>query len=217
MERRERKRERKEREREQGRSTEPTRLSGYAICRQATLLHIGSILLSLSVLLSPSLSLLPSLFLSSTRPSSFLRAAVSFSPSPCPHLPFWPPSLARGAVLVRSRSRSPLCAASGLLVPLCSRSFVQYSVRERGRGGWLKAGGREVGRSGGRGQGERSGGGSGGSLARANPTDSRNTIPPLVGGLRMVRSHDRNQPGRRRERAEGEEEEKEREDPGLRR
>lgn len=94
-----------------------------------------------------------------------------------------------------SLSVAALCAASGLLVPLCSRSFVQYSVRERGRGGWLKAGGWE----GGRGQGERSSSG-GGSLARANPTDSRNTIPPLVGGLRMVRSHDRNQPGRRRER-----------------
>jgi len=71
--------------------------------------------------------------------------------------------------------------------------------------------------TGGRGQGERSGdggsgggggGGGGGSLARANPTDSRNTIPSLVGGLRMVRSHDRNQPGRRR--AEGEQ----RQDPG---
>lgn len=29
-----------------GRSTEPTRLSGYAVCRQATLLHIASIFLS---------------------------------------------------------------------------------------------------------------------------------------------------------------------------
>lgn len=33
------------------------------------------------------------------------------------------------------------CAASGLLVPLCSRSFVQYSMRERGRGGWQRPGG----------------------------------------------------------------------------
>lgn len=39
-------------------------------------------------------------------------------------------------------------------------------------------------------------------LSRANPTDSRNTIPPLVGGLRMVCSHDRNQPGRRRAKSE---------------
>lgn len=47
-----------------------------------------------------SISLSHFLFLSSTRPSSFLRVSVSFSLSP---------SLARHAALVRSHSRSPLC------------------------------------------------------------------------------------------------------------
>lgn len=113
-------------------STEPTRLSGYAICRQTTLLHIGSILLPFS---RSFIHLSHFLFLSSTRPSSFLRVSVSFSRS----LSF---SFSRSPRGTRSFSLSvAACAASGLLVSLCSRSFVQYSMRERGRGGWQRPGG----------------------------------------------------------------------------
>lgn len=149
--------------------------------------------------LSLSLSLLPLSLIDATQLVSPLVSPLSLSHllpvSLSPFLVRVSFSSSRRGARSFSLSVAALCAASGLLVPLCSRSFVQYSVRERGRGGRLKAGGWE----GGRGQGERSSSG-GGSLARANPTDSRNTIPPLVGGLRMVRSHDRNQPGRRRER-----------------
>lgn len=53
-----------------------------------------------------SISLSHFLFLSSTRPSSFLRVSVSFSHSLSFSLS---PSLARHAALVRSHSRSPLC------------------------------------------------------------------------------------------------------------
>lgn len=129
---RERKRERREkgvRWQWEGRrgSTEPTRLSGYAVCRQATLLHIGSILLPFS--LHPSLSL----------PLSLIDATQLVSPHLCLFLAF---SLffSRSPRGTRSFSLS-VAAASGLLVPLCSRSFVQYSMRERGREGWQRPGG----------------------------------------------------------------------------
>lgn len=77
-------------------STEPTRLSGYAVCRQATLLHIGSNLLPFSRTL---IHLSHFLFLSSTRPSSFLHVCLFLSLSPF---------LVCHAALVRSHSRSPL-------------------------------------------------------------------------------------------------------------
>lgn len=157
------------------RSTEPTRLSGYAVCRQATLLHIGSILLPFS--LHPSLSL----------PLSLIDATQLVSPRLCLFLAFSPfllPSLATRHSFVLTLGRR--CAASGLLVPLCSRSFVQYSMRKRGREGWQRPGGEKR---------AAAAAVAVGSLARTNPTDSRNTIPSLVGGLRMVRSHDRNLPG----------------------
>lgn len=180
--RREGKRERKERDEEamekrRTGSTEPKRLSSYAVCRQVTLLRIGSILLSRS------------LFLSSTRPSSFLRAFLSsisllLSRSP------------RGTRFVLALGRR--CAASGLLVPLCSRSFVQYSVRERRRGGWLKAGngwqrpGEEKRRR----------------FSRARKRTHGTRFHRWLVGLRMVHSHDRNQPGRRR--SEGEQQQRSR-------
>lgn len=90
-------------------------------------------------------------------------------------------SLARYAALVRSHSRSPLrclwSPGSSLL------ALVRSILHKRERQGRVaKARGRAAAAA-------------AGSLARTNPTDSRNTIPSLVGGLRMVRSHDRNQPG----------------------
>lgn len=111
---------------------------------------------------APSFSLVPS-FSHRRDPARFsaFLSSISLLPSLSP----------RGTRFVLALGRR--CAASGLLVPLCSRSFVQYSVRERRRGGWLKAGDGWQ-RPGEEKQRRRF------SLSRAQ-TDSRNTIPSLVG------------------------------------
>lgn len=93
------------------------------------------------------------------------------------------------------------CAASGLLVPLCSRSFVQYSVRERRRGRWLKAGnGRQ--RPGGEKRQRRF------SLARANGLTEHDSIVGWLGYGWFVRTIETSL-------AEGEPRESSGEDPGL--
>jgi len=154
-------------------STEPTRLSGYAVCRQATLLHIGSILLSFSRIF---IHLSHFLFLSSTRPSSFLHVSVSFSRSLS-----LSSSLARHAALVRSHSRSPLCCLWFLFAR--ARSFNTPWEREVGEGG--------------KGQGERSDGGSG--LSRARKPNGLMEHDSIVGWWATNGSFARSKPARLKE------------------
>jgi len=82
--------------------------------------------------LYPSLSLPLSLIDATQLVSPRLYLFLAFSL-------FLLPSLATRHSFVLTLGRR--CAASGLLVPLCSRSFVQYSMRERGREGWQRPGG----------------------------------------------------------------------------
>lgn len=111
------------------RSTEPTRLwlccmpPGYPASHR---LHPSPFL----PYLYPSLSLTSSFShrRDPARFSAFLSLSLSLLPS-----------LATRHSFVLTLGRR--CAASGLLVPLYSRSFVQYSMRERGRGGWQRPGG----------------------------------------------------------------------------
>lgn len=91
--------------------------------------------------LHPSL-FLPCLYPSLSLPLSLIDATQLVSPRLCLFLAFslfLLPSLATRHSFVLTLGRR--CAASGLLVPLCSRSFVQYSMRERGREGWQRPGG----------------------------------------------------------------------------
>lgn len=157
-------------------STEPTRLSGYAVCRQATLLHIGSNLLPFSrTLIRLSLSFSPSLPLSLIDATQLVSPRLSLSRV----LPL-SPSLARHAALVRSHSRSPLrclwSPGSSLL------ALVRSILHERERQGRVA-------------KAERSGGG----LSRARKPNGLTDHDSIVGWWATDGSFARSKPARLKE------------------